>query len=1106
MKIFDKNKFAYMRPLISYFKYPHQINYKFNKINSNTLLIIIIMHCFFYYSASVHAQTNPIAQNLTYSQNFGTGTFTTMPTGMAAWTVTGSPKNSQSSAESSVANGNAAITAATSTQLTGGCYGYATSNNGRFYIQTSSNATNGTSQCAAAIVTTGLQSIKVSYDIEMISSEAKTIGVILQYRIGTSGSWTTVSGGVYSHNSSDRSAGQVDNFANLELPTAVNNNSVVQLRWAIWRGSESGNSSGIAIDNISITGTGVSESYYFRSKQTGNWNSTSTWQMSTDGSNWSNATYTPNYKCKTITIQSGHIVTLTASDTIDELIINGTFIYGDYSGSTLTIHDESGIDVTLNGTFDDSGPNSIAWQSGTTWVIGSSGTLIRTRSTSANSWRDHFDGGISNINASANWIIRKTGSDSPTLSSTGGMYYPNVKIENNTGTLWTTGSSSSFTGSSDYPRIKGDLDIGGNGSGDVSFMTENTNASAITVEGDFTVKSGSTIRNNGTGFEIKGNLIANGTINYGASNGRAFIFGGSNSQTISGNGAVSIYDLTINKTGNDLTLSRSLVIDHQLSLTNKNVFIGTNDITIASTATISGGSSSSYIVTNSTGKIKKKLTATGLTFTFPTGDGAYYSPFISTLNSGTLGANAEVGVRVVNSAEPHSTGYTNYINRYWVVTTTEITNANAEVNYVYNEYDIHGSESTFVAARWNATFGLINIGTNNGTTNTATGTAVTSVGNFTVAGICNLEAIISHSDPDNVFCQGESDTLTVNNAASYLWSNLASTQSIVATEQGTYSVTITDVMGCASSASEAITVNSLPNADAGENDTICIGDSTTLTAGGGSGYAWSTGGNLASITVKPASTTVYIVTVTNSEGCSATDSVIVFVMQSPRANAGENVNICRGKTITLTATGGVSYNWSTGGNTPSINVSPTSNTNYIVTVTNTNGCSAKDFVTVNVSSVFPVADAGSDITVCADSFATLTASGGSFYHWNTGANTAITNVSPISSTVYTVSVTNGNGCSSTDNVMVTVSPHLKRYTVTGSGLNCSDGSAVLIALSGSELGVNYQLLLNGNAVGNLKAGTGGILYFGGQDAGTYTIQGKNAVTSCLENMIGSVIK
>lgn len=975
----------------------------------------------------------PTPQSLTYSQNFGTTTFTLMPTGMAAWKVASSPKGSQSSAESSTPIGDATITSATSAQTTSGCYGYATSSNGRLYIQTSSNTNNGTNQCAVAIITTGKQDIKVSYDIEMISAQARTIGVVLQYRVGTTGNWTTVSGGVYSHNNSDRSSGQVDSYTNLSLPSSANNNSVVQLRWATWRGSETGNSSGIGIDNIQISGSPIT--YCFRSKQSGNWNNTSTWEMSSDSSTWVNATITPSYHNRTLSILAGHTVTITASDTIDQIIINGNLTYGDNIGSTLTVYNGSGTDIIVNGTFEDIGPNSINWLSNPTWVIGSNGTLLRTRSTSSNNWRDHYENGISNIPSTANWIVRKTGTDSPTLSSTGSMYYPNLSIENNTVATWVTGTSSSFSGSADYPRIKGNLSIGGSGTGTVNFLNENTNSMPVLVEGNIVIGTGDTLRNEGTGFEIQGNFSVDGDIKYGATNSRELVFTGSASQSISGNGTINIYDLAVNKSANGVTLSKVITIDHLLTLTQRNIVLGANDIEIASTSTISGGSSSSYIQTNSSGRIVKKYSSTGVTFTFPTGDTSNYTPFTLSLNSGSLGSNPEIKVRIINSEEPHVTGYSDYINRYWVVQTNDIANGNADVSYVYSENDIQGSEGNFVAARWNSSENLQIIGTVNATTNTCTGIGITSAGNFTAAGICATTASISGSDPDNIICQGRTDTLTANTSASYLWNNNATTQSIIVTNQGNYVVTITD------------------------------------------GF-----------------------------GCFATTSIYITVKQSPNAQTGENVNICTGNSITLTASGGSHYYWNNSDTTASIIVAPTSNTTYIVTVVDAFGCKDKDTVIVRVSSTFPTANAGPDLTVCYGSSATLSATGGGFYHWSSGSNAASTTLYPIATTVYKVTVTNGDGCKDTDDVTVTVNTLPKRYSLSSSGLNCSDGSAVLIILNGSEVGTNYQLLLNGSAIGSIQAGKGDKLYFNGQVSGIYTIRGTNATTGCSDLMVGSVVK
>ncbi|MFA5782551.1 MAG: T9SS type A sorting domain-containing protein [Bacteroidales bacterium] len=219
-------------------------------------------------------------------------------------------------------------------------------------------------------------------------------------------------------------------------------------------------------------------------------------------------------------------------------------------------------------------------------------------------------------------------------------------------------------------------------------------------------------------------------------------------------------------------------------------------------------------------------------------------------------------------------------------------------------------------------------------------------------------------------------------------------------------------------------------ANAGLNQVICLGQSVQLggspTASGGTApytYSWNPASGLnyntvANPTASPLSTTAYAVTVTDNVMNTDADTVFVTVNPLPVANAGNDLIICYGQSAYLTGTGGASYAWSTGQNTPSITVTPTSTTIYTVTVTNA-GCTASDNVTINVSPP-PVANAGNDQTICNGQSATLTASGGSTYQWSNGANTQTITVSPSVTTTYTVSATNTNGCSGSDAVTIYV--------------------------------------------------------------------------------------
>lgn len=279
------------------------------------------------------AQTNPTAQTLPYSQNFGTATFTAMPAGMAAWNgLNGGSVTSQGLAESSAPSGNAGLTAATAVQTGGGVFGYMTSSNARAYIQTSSNATNGANQIALAINTTGRQNITLAYDVEIISAQPRTIGVVAQYRIGTTVSWTTITGTGNPYSQAGGTTG-VKASPSLTLPAACNNQAVVQIRWAIWRGTETGNSSGLAIDNISVTGsilpptiTLSKASINFGNRQVGTNSADSVYVVSGQGLSGDITITAPTDYAITLTSGSGYTSTLTLTQVAGNVANTNVFV------------------------------------------------------------------------------------------------------------------------------------------------------------------------------------------------------------------------------------------------------------------------------------------------------------------------------------------------------------------------------------------------------------------------------------------------------------------------------------------------------------------------------------------------------------------------------------------------------------------------------------------------------------------------------------------------------------------------------------------------------------------------------------------------------------
>jgi len=311
----------------------------------------------------------------------------------------------------------------------------------------------------------------------------------------------------------------------------------------------------------------------------------------------------------------------------------------------------------------------------------------------------------------------------------------------------------------------------------------------------------------------------------------------------------------------------------------------------------------------------------------------------------------------------------------------------------------------------------------------------------------NSPTVIADAGEDQTICEGESITLIATGGTDYLWNTGETTASIIVSPSATttYSVTVSDG-GNSDTDDVQVIVNALPIANAGEDQTICEGESTTLNASGGDSYLWNTGETSQSITVNPNNTTNYVVTVYQN-GCEASDEVQVTVSPLPIANAGTDVTINNGDATTLIASGGGSYLWNTGETTASISVSPTSTTTYSVIITQ-NGCEDSDDVIVNVNTTATVvANAGADQTICEGESTTLTASGGSTYVWNTGETTSSIVVTPNATATYTVVVSEG-GESDTDDVIVYVNP-LPNIIVTND-TTILEGEYITLSVSGAN--------------------------------------------------------
>ncbi|MBI2966935.1 MAG: gliding motility-associated C-terminal domain-containing protein [Bacteroidetes bacterium] len=337
------------------------------------------------------------------------------------------------------------------------------------------------------------------------------------------------------------------------------------------------------------------------------------------------------------------------------------------------------------------------------------------------------------------------------------------------------------------------------------------------------------------------------------------------------------------------------------------------------------------------------------------------------------------------------------------------------------------------------------------------GSGCTGTANQAVTVNSNPTPTITPGGP-TTFCAGGSVTLTSSAASSYSWTTLETTQGIIVSSGGTYTVTVTDGNGCTGTASQAVTVNSnpVPTITPGGPTTFCAGGSVMLTSSAASSYSWSTLETTQGIIVSSGGT--YTVTVTDGNGCTGTTSQAVTVNSNPipTITAGGPTTFCAGGSVTLTSSAASSYSWSTLETTQGITAS-TGGT-YTVTVTDGNGCTgtANQAVTVN-SNPTPTITAGGPTTFCAGGSVTLTSSAASSYSWSTLETTQAITVS--ASGTYTITVTDPNGCTGTDSEMITESPAI--ITSLNNAI-CSGDSIYLQGTWQTSAGTYYDTLLAGN--------------------------------------------
>ncbi|MEI7596162.1 MAG: T9SS type A sorting domain-containing protein, partial [Bacteroidota bacterium] len=321
--------------------------------------------------------------------------------------------------------------------------------------------------------------------------------------------------------------------------------------------------------------------------------------------------------------------------------------------------------------------------------------------------------------------------------------------------------------------------------------------------------------------------------------------------------------------------------------------------------------------------------------------------------------------------------------------------------------------------------------------------------------------------------QWYSNTVPVSTGGNIITGAINSAYTPDATSVGVvyyYCVVTTDCGTAASPVSGAFTVNPLPTASLSGTTSICYGATTnltmTLTGLGPWNITYTDGTTQTTITgiisspkivsVSPNATSTYSITAVSDANCfgnsfGSTATITVNPLPVPVTIASPDT-ICKGLSSELSTSGGVNYTWYSipPGYTSNVynpTVSPTITTQYLVQVTDGNGCLNTSKIDVVVNNL-PTISAGNDVTICNGADTTLNASGGVSYVWSPASslsNNLIYNpiASPTVTTVYNVVAYSAQGCSGTDNVAVSVS------TILQPDVSVSSPSAFCVGLNNS---------------------------------------------------------
>ena len=367
----------------------------------------------------------------------------------------------------------------------------------------------------------------------------------------------------------------------------------------------------------------------------------------------------------------------------------------------------------------------------------------------------------------------------------------------------------------------------------------------------------------------------------------------------------------------------------------------------------------------------------------------------------------------------------------------------------------------------------------------------------------------------NNICDGESTPLSVSGANSYIWTPSTSLNTSVgnlvianpSTSQ-TYTITGTDINQCVGTTSHSVSVLPVPNVSViATEDTICIGNSSNLTANGASSYIWSPSSSLninttTVVSATPTSTTIYSVIGNDVNNCSSTSLITINVNPLPILNVIPlTKTICEGESLGMMASGAQDFIWSPalGLNTtigPNVIATPIINSFYTITGTDINGCSdiISSIIHVDPKPIITLSPSSADI--CEGASVSISSFGADSYLWspafglNSTTNSSVI-ANPNATTNYTVLGIDFNDCTNTTNFQLNVGINPTIAIAPENPVIC-EGDNISITASGASQYIWKPAT-------TLSAGVGIVVSASPNVSTTYTLVGTDSI-GCVDSI------